>query len=346
MNILIIGPSWIGDMVMSQSLYKRLKGRHPEACIDVLAPAWCKPILGRMPEINRVIEMPVGHGQFNICTRWALGRSLRSYHYDHAYVLPNSVKSALIPLFAKIPKRTGWKGEFRFGFLSDLRPDRNVFQFMVERYVALAHDENKMLSEVSLESIANPALNVDKENQSVCLQRFQISPNLPIIGLCSGAEFGPTKRWPERYYADIASKLISEGNQVCLFGGPNDKAVTTNIMNMLSDNNKNMCFNLAGETSLIDAVDLIATCHTVFSNDSGLMHVAAAVGANIIAIYGSSSSKYTPPLSDNVKIVNADISCRPCFKRKCPLVHLNCLNALLPSQVLIAYKALTSASRN
>ncbi|MEZ8141249.1 lipopolysaccharide heptosyltransferase II [Enterovibrio norvegicus FF-454] len=342
MNILIIGPSWVGDMVMSQSLYKRLKEQNPDAQIDVLAPAWCKPILERMPEVNRAIEMPIGHGKFSLSERWKLGKSLRDNRYSHAYILPNSAKSALIPLFAKVPKRTGWKGEMRYGLLNDLRPDRKVFQFMVERYAALAHSKSSMLSEVTIDNVPHPALNVDNKNQRACLQRFSISPDLPIVGLCPGAEFGPAKRWPEQHYAYIAKQLITEGNQVCLFGGPKDKSVTEGIISALSEHQKSMCFDLAGETSLVDAVDLLAACHTVFSNDSGLMHVAAAVNANIVAIYGSSSPMYTPPLSNKVRIVNTDIKCRPCFKRECPLGHLDCLNKLMPQQVLSAYHDLIS----
>lgn len=343
-RILIIGPSWVGDMVMSQSLYKRLKEHYPEALIDVLAPAWCKPILERMPEVHRAIEMPVGHGQFNLSERWNLGKSLRKEHYDHAYVLPNSAKSALIPLFAKVPKRTGWKGELRFGLLNDLRPDRKVFQYMVERYVALAHDKKTMLSDVNIENVSHPTLNIDKENQAICMKKFGILPTLPIVGICPGAEFGPAKRWPDGHYATIAKQLIEEGNQICIFGGPKDKPVTNSIRNALPPEQQNMCFDLAGETSLVDAVDLLAACHTVFSNDSGLMHVAAAVGTNIIAIYGSSSPKYTPPLSNNVKIVHTDINCRPCFKRECPLKHLNCLTELSPSQVIYEYRELHIAN--
>ncbi len=328
---------------MSQSLYKQLMVQAPNSCIDVLAPAWCKPILERMPEVNQAIEMPVGHGQFNLSERWSLGKTLLQNRYDQAYVLPNSAKSALIPLFAKIPKRTGWKGEMRYGLLNDLRPNRKVFQFMVERYVALAHDKCTMLSDVKLDDIPYPSLNVDKSNQRNCLERFSISADTPIVGLCPGAEFGPAKRWPEQHYAYIAKQLITEGNQVCLFGGAKDRTVTESIINALSEHQKSMCFDLAGETSLVDAVDLLAACHTVISNDSGLMHVAAAVGTNIVAIYGSSSPEYTPPLTDSVKVVSSNISCRPCFKRECPLIHKNCLNELSPSQVMKAYRELIVA---
>lgn len=336
MKILIIGPSWVGDMVMSQSLYTTLKQNYPVATIDVLAPAWCKPILERMPEINCAIEMPIGHGAFNLAGRWALAKELKRNGYTHAYVLPNSAKSALIPLFAGIPYRTGWKGEFRYGLLNDLRPNRKVFQFMVERYVALAYSKESMLSEVQLETCPRPSLLIDSKVQQYSMSRLGLSTLKPIIGLCPGAEFGPAKRWPDKYYAEVANALIQKGQQIWLFGSAKDKVVTSAIRNALPKELQNSCFDLAGETSLIEAVDLLAACHTVICNDSGLMHVSAAVGCNIVAIYGSSSPKYTPPLADNVEIIHTDIECRPCFKRECPLKHLDCLNKLSPGLVMAA----------
>ncbi|OXX53579.1 lipopolysaccharide heptosyltransferase II [Vibrio sp. V12_P9A6T4] len=336
MKILIIGPSWVGDMVMSQSLYTTLKQNYPAATIDVLAPAWCKPILERMPEVNCAIEMSIGHGAFNLVGRWALAQELKRNQYTHAYVLPNSAKSALIPLFAGIPSRTGWKGEFRYGLLNDLRPNRKVFQFMVERYVALAYSKESMLSEVQLETCPRPSLLIDSKAQQYAMSRLGLSTLKPIIGLCPGAEFGPAKRWPDKYYAEVANALIEKGQQIWLFGSAKDKVVTSAIRNALPKELQNSCFDLAGETSLIEAVDLLAACHTVVCNDSGLMHVSAAVGCNIVAIYGSSSPKYTPPLADNVEIIHTDIECRPCFKRECPLKHLDCLNKLSPDLVMAA----------
>ncbi|NIY92970.1 lipopolysaccharide heptosyltransferase II [Vibrio diazotrophicus] len=334
MKILIVGPSWVGDMVMSQSLYTMLKRLHPNAKIDVLAPAWCKPILERMPEVNQAIEMPIGHGAFNLAGRWALGRELKARGYSHCYVLPNSAKSALIPLFAGISKRTGWKGEFRYVLLNDLRPDRKVFQYMVERYVALASPKATMLSEVKLENCPKPRLSVDNQIQQATFVKLQLNQDRPTIGLCPGAEFGPAKRWPDNYYAEVACQLIERGQQIWLFGGAKDREVTNKIRAALPQELQQHCYNLAGETSLIEAVDMLAACHTVVSNDSGLMHVSAAVGCNIVAIYGSSSPKYTPPLADKVEIVHTDIGCRPCFKRECPLGHLDCLNKLSPDVVI------------
>lgn len=341
MKFLIIGPSWVGDMVMSQSLYATLKRQYPSSTIDVLAPAWCKPILERMPEVDLPIEMPIGHGAFNLAGRWALGRELKGREYTHALVLPNSAKSALIPLFAGIPSRTGWKGELRYGLLNDLRPDRKVFQYMVERYVALAYPKNEMLEKVKLSDCPSPRLTVDKQAQATSLSRLNLNSNRPVIGLCPGAEFGPAKRWPEQHYAEVAKQLIAKGQQVWLFGGAKDKDVTNAIYDALPDEAKPYCHNLAGETSLIEAVDLLAACHTVVSNDSGLMHVSAAVGCNIVAIYGSSSPKYTPPLADKVEIVHTDISCRPCFERECPLIHMDCLNKLPPKMVMETINRLT-----
>lgn len=341
MKILIIGPSWVGDMVMSQSLYITLKRLHPEATIDVLAPAWCKPILERMPEVNNAIEMPLGHGQFDLKGRYQLGKSLQSKNYTHALILPNSAKSALIPLFAGIKKRIGWKGEMRFGLLNDLRPDRRVFQYMVERYVALAYSKTEMKQVVQLATCPQPQLQVDTLAQRQSIAKFNLDKNKIAVGLCPGAEFGPAKRWPDEYYAKTAQYLIEQGYQVWLFGSAKDKTVTDKICNQLTQDARQHCYDLAGETSLIEAVDLLAACDTVICNDSGLMHVSAAVGCKIIAVYGSSSPDYTPPLSSSVAVVHTDIECRPCFKRECPLGHQKCLTELQPQTVIQQFNQLS-----
>lgn len=342
MNILIIGPSWVGDMVMSQCLYKTLKQQHPDANIDVLAPAWCKPILERMPEVNQAIEMPIGHGEFNLRGRYRLGKQLKASGYTHAYILPNSAKSALIPLFAGIPTRTGWKGESRYGLLTDLRANKKAFGLMIERYCALAYPKAEMHGSDALPPLPYPALTVDTKHQQQAMARLGLTNERPIIGLCPGAEFGPAKRWPEQHYAQVAAAMIQQGYQVWLFGSGKDQPVTAAIQEQLSETAQAACHNLAGQTNLIEAVDLLAACQTVVSNDSGLMHVAAAVGANVIAVYGSTSPDYTPPLSDQVEIVHTDIDCRPCFQRECPYGHLKCLTTLPASKVIQAIETLHS----
>ncbi|MDA0130286.1 lipopolysaccharide heptosyltransferase II [Vibrio sp. MarTm2] len=336
-KILVIGPSWVGDMVMSQSLYITLKQQSPDAIIDVIAPGWCKPILERMPEVNRAIEMPFGHGEFNWSGRKSLGRSLIDEHYTHAFVLPNSAKSALIPWFAKIPVRTGWKGEMRYGLLNDLRPNKKAFQYMVERYVALANPRDKMINSQSLGGIdvqPKPSLSIDKSIQASTLAKFNLTQDKSVIGLCPGAEFGPAKQWPVEHYAAVAAEMINRGHQVWLFGSAKDQQTTSSIKQQLTPQQQTACFDLAGKTSLIEAVDLLAACQSVVSNDSGLMHVAAAVGCHVVGVYGSTSPKYTPPLAQRVDIVSTDIECRPCFKRECPLGHLKCLTLLSPTTVV------------
>ncbi len=345
MKILIIGPSWVGDMVMSQSLYRTLKQKDAKAVIDVMAPAWCKPILERMPEVNRAIEMPLTHGQFSFFERRKLGQSLAKEQYDQAYILPNSAKSALIPLFAKIPQRIGWKGELRYGLLNDLRPNKKSFQYMVERYVALAYPKKQMQNSASLgglDQIAKPSLSIDSKQQLSAISKFGLNQNTPTLGLCPGAEFGPSKRWPEQHYASVANEMIKQGYQVWLFGSAKDAVVTEKIKSLVAPENQHAVYNLAGITNLIEAVDLLAACQTVVSNDSGLMHVAAAVGCHVVAVYGSTSPKYTPPLASAVEIVHTDIDCRPCFKRTCKFSHLKCLTELQPEQVLRSIQKLNT----
>ncbi len=327
---------------MSQSLYMTLQQQHPNAIIDVIAPGWCKPILERMPQVNRAIEMPLGHGDFNLLGRREIGKSLREEQYDQAITLPRSAKSALIPWFANIPKRTGWKGETRYILLNDLRANMKDFQYMVERYVALAYPKQEMLNSSSLGgvySLPKPQLSTDKQAQQTALQKFQLTQEREIIGMCPGAEFGPTKKWPESHYAETANTLINAGKQVWLFGSQKDHPACTAIRSQVSESNQQHVHILAGQTSLIEAVDLLAMCRIVISNDSGLMHVAAAVDCNVVAIYGSTSPQYTPPLSDKVQIVQTDIECRPCFKKQCQFKHLKCLTQLSPKQVLNAVEA-------
>lgn len=337
---LIIGPSWVGDMVMSQSLYITLKKQRPDMELHVMAPRWCLPLLARMPQVDQAIEMPLGHGDFKLAARWKLGRELKQNQYTQAIVLPNSLKSALIPFFAGIKKRTGWKGESRFGLLNDLRSNKNTFPLMVRRYIALAFPRQQMRAAKDIQEIPYPALLVDKAQQQTAIARLGINLDKPVLGLCPGAEFGPSKRWPEAHYAAIAKQWIADGGEVWVFGSQKDQPVANTIRQYLPEGLQTHCRLLAGNTSLTEAIDLLAACTTVVSNDSGLMHIAAAVNTPLVAVYGSTSPGYTPPLSQKVQIVHTDIECRPCFKRECPYGHLKCLRELQPNQVWQALLAL------
>jgi heptosyltransferase II len=303
MKTLIIGPSWVGDMMMSQSLYRTLKQLDPSNEIDVLAPAWCSALLNRMPEVNQAITMPLGHGEFALTKRREIAKSLRNNHYDQAIVLPNSFKSALIPFFAKIPKRTGWKGEMRYGILNDLRKlDKQAFPLMVERYIALAYPKDQVHSASDLpHPLLWPKLNVKQDEITQVLSTFSITQDEPLIGFCPGAEFGPAKRWPDYHYATLADMLVKQHAKIIIFGSANDKNVGEQIMAKMTYANK--CINLAGQTQLEQAVSLIAACKAIVTNDSGLMHVAAALNKPLVALYGPSSPDFTPPLSDKAEII-------------------------------------------
>ena len=300
-KILIVGPSWVGDMLMSQSLYRQLKVQQPKATIDVLAPDWCRALLERMPEVANTIEMPVGHGSLQLGVRQRLGEFLAERDYQQAIVLPNSFKSALIPWFANIPLRTGWLGEMRYVLLNDPRKlHKKSFPRMVERYVALAVDPVR--SAEQLPAILPPKLRVDENSQAQAIEAFNL-PVKKLIGLCPGAEFGPAKRWPDYHYAELSRALIDQGYVVVCFGSAKDAEVEAQIASQLSDEQQQYFYHLAGQTTLPQAVDLLAACSAVVSNDSGLMHVAAAVGAPLVALYGPTSPEFTPPLSDKADII-------------------------------------------
>ena len=305
MKILIIGPSWVGDMVMSQSLYRTLKVRHPDAVIDVMAPAWCRLVLDCMPEVNEAIAMPLGHGKLKVGVRRNLGLSLKSRCYDQAIVLPGSFKSALVPWFAGIPKRTGWRGEMRYGLLNDMRVlDAQAFPLMVQRYVALAFDKSAMTSAQAIpDPLLTPQLVVDPARAQQTLQSFSLKTERPTLALCPGAEFGPAKRWPDYHYARVAETMLAQGWQILLFGSDKDKAVGDTIVETVSPARRDRCINLAGKTSLGQAIEILSQCSAAISNDSGLMHVAAAVGLPLVALYGPSSPDFTPPLSDQTKVI-------------------------------------------
>lgn len=305
MKILVIGPSWVGDMMMSQSLYRTLKAKYPTADIDVMAPAWCRPLLARMPQVRHAIPMPLGHGVFELDKRRRLGLALRETGYDQAYILPNSFKSALIPYFSGIKQRTGWRGEMRYFLLNDMRIlDKEAFPLMVQRYVALAYDKEQVHSAADLpQPLLWPKLQVDDDEIVAATASFNLTGSRPIVGFCPGAEFGPAKRWPHYHYATLAQQLINKGYQVALFGSAKDNEAGEEIRQTLSEDERQFCLNLAGQTSLEQAVVLLAGCRAVVSNDSGLMHVAAALDKPLVALYGPSSPDFTPPLSDKATVI-------------------------------------------
>lgn len=305
MNILVVAPSWVGDMMMSHALYQQLKQNYPDSEIDVLAPQWCRPLLERMPEVREALTMPLGHGEFELYKRYKIGKSLQN-RYDLAIVLPNSLKSAFIPFFAGIPHRRGWRGEMRYGLLNDLRTNKADYPLMVQRYVALAFERGEIPSAENL-PLPYPTLRVDRtqieQTKSTFAHLFAHCAERSVIGFCPGAEFGPAKRYPHYHYASVAEELIAQGYAIQLFGSKKDEVVGEQIRQALSEEARRFCINLAGKTDLNQAVDLIADCRAVISNDSGLMHITSALNRPLIALYGPTSPQYTPPLSTQADVI-------------------------------------------
>ena len=322
---------------MAQSLFITLKKAQPDCQIDVLAPAWSFPLLDRMPEVSNAIAMPLSHGQLGLLDRVNLGKSLRANHYQQAIVLPNSWKSALIPYFANIPKRTGYIGECRWGLLNDARKlNKALLTMTVQRFVALGLANSASLPP----DYPIPKLVINRDQQQVVIDKFKLNLNFvaaenhtsstKILALCPGAEYGAAKRWPANFYAEVAQQKIAQGWQVWLFGSDKDKEAAAEINSAVSG----ACLDFTGRTSLDEAVDLMSLVDVVVSNDSGLMHVAAALDKKTIALYGSSDPTFTPPLSSKAQVISLNLACSPCFKRECPLGHTRCLTDIKPQQVL------------
>lgn len=325
-KILIVAPSWVGDCMLMQPMLLRLKQRFPDSTIDLLAPPWTVSLLKQMPEINEVIVNPFPHGALQLMARYRLGKQLRAARYDAAYVLPNSLKSALVPFFARIPQRTGFIGEMRYGLLNDARKlDKEKLPLMVERFAQLAEATPTEMPRV----IPQPRLCITDEKCRQVLDKHGLTLQHPVAIFCPGAEYGPAKRWPVEYFAELAQSLHERGYSVWMLGSSKDKEVGEQITTL----SKGLCKNLCGDTDLGEAIALLSCATLVVSNDSGLMHIAAALDRPMLAIFGSSSPRFTPPLSDKAQVLKLDLACSPCFKRECPLGHFNCMMQLTPDTV-------------
>jgi len=332
-RILIVGPSWVGDTVLAQPLFIRLHQRIPDLVLDVLAPPWTAAVLKRMPEINTVIDNPFRHGELKVFARRRLGLALRARRYERAIVLPNSAKSALPPFFASIPTRTGYRGEMRAGLLNDVRRlDAKRLPLMAERFAALAESAGQPLSR----PLPHPRLTVSQSNRRRLLDAFDLNSERPAIAFCPGAEYGPAKRWPAQHFAALADTLDRAGAKIWLIGSANERTLGDEIA---ATARSAQVRNLCGQTTLDEAIDLLSASAMVVTNDSGLMHVAAALDRPLIALYGSSSPGFTPPLSSAARILSLELSCSPCFARECPLGHMRCLNELGPERVWAQIRA-------
>ncbi len=325
-KLLVVGPSWVGDMIMAHPLFTRLHQRDEKLTLDVLAPGWTLPLLERMPEVSRAWENPFVHGELNISARWQLAHRLRDEAYDQAIVLPNSIKSALIPFFARIPRRTGYLGEKRYLLLNDRHTlDKIAIPLMAERFAALAVPAGTPLTR----PIPLPTLRANATGYHTTTQKLGITTEQPVAVLCPGAEYGPAKRWPTTYFAALAQWFAHRDYAVWLIGSPKDKSIGDEVHHLSGG----VCNNLCGRTTLSEAIDLLAHAALVVTNDSGLMHVTAALDRPLAALFGSSSPAFTPPLSPHARVISIDLACGPCFKRECSLGHFHCMRQLTPERV-------------
>lgn len=329
-KILMVGPAWAGDMIMSNSLMRWLhKAYEGNIQLDVVAPGWTQALTKRMSEVNDVYTLPISHGELKLKTRWQIARKLKANQYEAAYVLPNSFKSALLPWMAGIPKRVGWLGEKRYGLLTH-RPNKpkSAYPYMVEQYLALGLQTNQSLPE----DYPFPKLEPDLDQARQLASTLGLNLDRPIVALAPGAEFGPSKRWPPEYFAQLAQAKLDEGFQIWLMGSPNDQAVTQAIQQAT----QNRCHDLAGQTNLAQAIDLLGLTQKAVTNDSGLMHVACALDLPVVALFGSTSPDFTPPLHPHAKVLSVNVPCQPCFQRTCPIGNQRCMRDLKPAYVLKA----------
>jgi lipopolysaccharide heptosyltransferase II len=335
-RFLIVAPSWVGDAVLSEPLVAVLREPLEAPIVDVLAPPWCAPVYARMRGIGRIIESPFRHRELALARRRLLARELRAGGYTLAFILPNSFKAALVPWLARIPRRIGYGGEARSVLLTDVRRlDREALPRLVDRFVALAVPTGRLVP-----TPPAPVLVADPANTGAAMRAHGLSSRRPVAILCPGAEYGPAKRWPAEHFIALARRFLDQGYAVWLLGSPNDQPAAAPIASALAD-----VRDVTGRTDLGTAIDLLSVASVVVSNDSGLMHVAAALGRPLIALFGSSSPDYTPPLSPLAHIARTGIACSPCFQRECPLGHFKCMRELDPEHVYrLASEAAEEAS--
>ena len=333
---LVISPNWIGDAVMAQPLLQLLVRQHPERPIDVLAPPSVAPVWRAMAEVDTVLETPFRHGALQLRERWRYAQVLRRRGYADAYVLPNTLKYALIPWLAGIPRRVGYKGEMRHGLINTMHHDERPPRPMVAFYAALAESPQAPLRA----GVPRPAMRVTPDTMAQVCARHGIGIGRALVVFAPGAEFGAAKRWPARHFAALAREVLAAdpSAQIALLGSPKDKQAGDEILALAPDAR---IVNLAGATKLDEAIALIARAAAVVANDSGLLHIASALNRPVIALYGPTDPDHAPPFSDMARSISLRLDCSPCKQRECPLGHHNCMEQMDAPLVWEALRQIT-----
>jgi heptosyltransferase-2 len=334
-RILVIAPNWIGDAVMSQPLLAAIKASYPNAAIDVLVTPWVAPVYRACSEVTKLIEADLRHGQLQWGLRRALAAQIKKRNYASCYVLPNSLKSALIPWLANIPVRIGYQGELRRFLLTETKANSPKTRRtpMVEHYANLCAPSGNLNTTINPPYLVPMASAL--ESARARLQAADIQTDALVV-LCPGAEYGPSKRWPAAHFAVLAQSILNAKPtaSVVLLGSPSDRAIGDAIVSKTASEGR--IFNWCGSTSLDEAIAIIRMCSSMVSNDSGLMHIGAALQVPQVAIFGSSDPNHTPPNSAKATVISLHLTCSPCHQRECPLGHLNCLNQISADQVFAA----------
>ena len=326
--MLVVAPAWVGDMVMAHAIVPELADRGEE--VHFLAPPATAALASRMPGVAEVHTVCTRHGELGWQPRRRAARFLAERRFGRALVLPNSFKSALTPLWAGIPVRTGFRGEFRFGVLNDVRRlDETRMPRLVDRYAALADV-----------APSDPRLRADATALEELFARHGLPSDRPVVALCPGAEYGPAKRWPAERFAALAARCVEAHASVWVLGTDAERPAADRILAAAP------AVDLTGKTSLTDVVDLLSAAAVAVVNDSGLMHVAAALSVPLVALFGSSSQTFTPPLSARARVLERHLDCRPCFARTCPLGHLDCLRGIGVDQVFDSVRELGALATN
>lgn len=321
-------------MVMASCLFQRLAREHPALHLHVAAPAATAPLATRMAEVAAVTTLPFAHGRLDLTARIRIGRASARASYDWAIVLPNTWKSALPVAVAGIARRTGYTGEGRHLLLNDRRRlDADQLPRMVDRFHALGGEGAQPAPPGCW-----PQLRADSARARTLAAELGLA-NERVLALCPGAEYGPAKRWPPAGFAQVAARHAQRGGNVWILGGAGDAAAARAVCEHLPAAARERTFDITGRTRLLDAVDLLAGADRVVCNDSGLMHVAAALGRPVVGIFGSTTTTFTPPLGPRARAVSLQLACSPCFARECPLGHLDCLKTLPAERVIAALEA-------
>lgn len=329
-RILVVAPAWVGDAVMTQSLVQVLRERAPGARIDLLSRPGLEGLVGRMPGVDGAVSLPLEHGELGLGVRWRTARKLRGRRYGRAVITKRSLKASLVPWMAGIPRRTGYLGEMRFGLINDRRTlDEEALPLWVQRVAVLGQEPGE--EPLAAEAVPRPRLRSDPARQARLRGALGLEgERRDVVALAPGAEFGPAKRWPVERWAELARALTRSGRGVWIFGSSPEREVGAAVAGAGGEGAR----DLTGRTELADVVDLMALCGTTVTNDSGLMHLAAAVGSGVVALFGPTDPGYTPPLTERARVLRLDLPCSPCHEPVCPLGHHDCLRGL-PVEVVL-----------